>query len=274
MLVAVAILGVVACGNPTVKQSSVGEPTLDATAPAEATAGATVTPESTGVPPGTDTATPLRPTETPGLPSEVATETVTPSPEAATEAVPTIPARNLPLQFSPGSYLTLADLDARGVGTTFEQPFLGTRLTIPAIAVDAAIDVKIAEAGFITPFVEFDHVAGYEFRNYPGHGGVPGFGNMVIAGQYRHFDDTATPGPPAVFYRLAELAVGNEIHLATSDGRTFAYRVDFNKVTRPGDWTWDTLMSAVTLTTAYESITLFSGDASGGIRIVWARAYP
>lgn len=262
-----------ACGNP-VEQSSAPEPTFDASATARATkpersptseAGAEETP---AVDAGTSSATALAPDAV----------TATPSVDA-TMAPATIPARNRPLTFSAGPYLTMEDLQARGTGTfPSDAEFLGTRLRIDSIGVDAPIVVVISDRGFIPSVIEgfeFTEVAGIEFHDYPGHGGVPGFGNTVIGGRHRYFDDTITPGPPAVFSRLRELAAGDDIRIETSDGRTFGYRVEFNKLARgDGEWPWDVLIQNITVTTEHESITLFSGDDEGGVRVVWGRAYP
>jgi LPXTG-site transpeptidase (sortase) family protein len=79
--------------------------------------------------------------------------------------------------------------------------------------------------------------------------------------------------PRAVFYRLRELAAGDLVQINTSDGRTLAYEVEFNKTTAVGAIDWSALVTA----TPEESITLITaaaipGEPVPGRRIVWGRA--
>jgi LPXTG-site transpeptidase (sortase) family protein len=110
-------------------------------------------------------------------------------------------------------------------------------------------------------------VAWYDFSQFVGLGGTPGTdsGNVVIAGNYDY-----TNAPQAVFFRLSELVPGDIIQINTSDGRTLAYGVEFNKTTTVDGIDWSLLVSA----TPEESITLITAAAPRNVdrRIVWGRA--
>ena len=88
---------------------------------------------------------------------------------------------------------------------------------------------------------------------------------MIVAGNY-DFNGV----PQAVFYRLSELVPGDLIQINTSDGRTLAYEVEFNKVTTVDGIDWAELAAS----TPEESITLITAGApyNKDRRIVWGRA--
>jgi hypothetical protein len=90
-----------------------------------------------------------------------------------------------------------------------------TAVRLPTLGVDSTlVDLDVDAAGVLVPPVDPD-VAGWYRR-----GAVPGEqGPTVIAG---HVDSRAGP---AVFFRLDELAPGDPVEVARSDGRAFAYRV-------------------------------------------------
>jgi LPXTG-site transpeptidase (sortase) family protein len=91
-----------------------------------------------------------------------------------------------------------------------------TRLRIPKIGVDANIVYLGVDAqGYMeAPKEPFD-VAYYDFSSHPGHGS-----NAVFAGHV----DSAKVGP-AIFWRLRQVAEGDQIQVALADGTIYDYKV-------------------------------------------------
>jgi LPXTG-site transpeptidase (sortase) family protein len=196
----------------------------------------------------------------------ITTPTGVPTSDVAPVATMPPPCRKL--QFEPGETLTAADLAARGRGVPVRKPFVGVNLVIRRIGVDARFVVRTVGPDGAMPRVgNATDVAWYDFSQWPGLGGSPGtdHGNVIIAGDY---DDLNVP--QAVFYRLSELAAGDLIQINTSDGRTLAYEVEFNKVTTVDGIDWSDLAAA----TPEESVTLITAGApmNKDRRIVWGRA--
>jgi Sortase domain len=253
------------CGDPKSTLHALAETSATPDLPTATTdlTTATLTPDATNTaePPADETQLPATSTSAPA-----ATSTI----EATTEveAVATKPPPCRVIQFSPGSSLTAADLDARGRGDPVRKPFLGVNLVIRRIGVDAKFVVRTVGPDGMMPRVgNATDVAWYDFSQWPGLGGTPGtdHGNVIVAGDY---DDINVP--QAVFYRLSELVRGDLIQINTSDGRTLAYEVEFNKVTAVGgiDWT------EFAMSTPEESISLITAGAplNKDRRIVWGRA--
>ena len=90
-----------------------------------------------------------------------------------------------------------------------------TEVRLPTLGVDSTlVDLDVGADGVLVPPADPD-VAGWYRR-----GALPGDqGPTVIAG---HVDSRTGP---AVFYRLGELAPGDPVEVARSDGTSFAYRV-------------------------------------------------
>ncbi len=196
-----------------------------------------------------------------------ASETPIPD-EPGTGGAPRVPPLFI-LPFSAGETLTSNDVALRGYGEPGRGPFPGTRMIIPTIGVDAALEIQVVGANGVmqrasTPSV----VAWYDFSIWPGLGGVPlAGGNSVFAGDY-------FKGGPGVFARLAELQVGAMIHLYLDDGTAAYYRVDFNKIVAEAEGDFQAILSA----TEADSMTLYTaaGEPVGNTtfthrRIVWAR---
>lgn len=96
---------------------------------------------------------------------------------------------------------------------------LPVAITIPSIGVSSTIgEVGLAPDGSIeVPAIgpDYDRAAWYRFSPTPGERGP-----AIIEGHL----DTPT-GAPSVFYRLAELAAGDELEVARADGRTLTYSI-------------------------------------------------
>ncbi|MCU1604129.1 MAG: Peptidase sortase, partial [Modestobacter sp.] len=103
------------------------------------------------------------------------------------------------------------------------------RVLIPAIGVDGSLArLGLDGAGALVPPTDFAQAGWFAA------GAVPGdVGPAVIAG---HVDDYSGP---AVFYRLADLAAGDGVRVARSDGRV----VDF-QVTRVAEYAKDDFATA------------------------------
>jgi hypothetical protein len=246
------------CGDPKDKlhalaQASVtaglatATPTLDATNTAEARAEKTQ-------PPATPTSEPLA--------------TPPSAPTTGIEPVATKPPPCRKITFGTGESLSAADLAARGRGDPVRKPFVGVNLIIRRIGVSASFVVRVVGPDGAMPRVgNATDVAWYDFSQWPGLGGTPGtdHGNVIVAGDY---DDLGVP--QAVFSRLSELVPGDLIQINTSDGRTLAYEVEFNKITPVDAIDWSELVAS----TPEESITLITAAAplNKDRRIVWGRA--
>jgi LPXTG-site transpeptidase (sortase) family protein len=178
-----------------------------------------------------------------------------------------------PFPISPGDELTLADLAVRGAGEPVRGPFLGERLLIPSIGVDAPFSVRnVGRDGQMPdPDGAWD-VAWYDFSDWPLLGGTPGLGgNVVVAG---HVDYTGVG--PAVFWDLEDLQAGDIVQIRMQDGSLVTYEVVFNKwVSVDSDVFRD--WSSIVAGTSPESITLITcgGEFSEGNydhrQIAWAQ---
>lgn len=247
-----------ACGDPQATSHAPNE-----ASPTEGAATAAPVPSATrtGEVPSEQTLTAVVPiSETPVTP--------TIAPAVIIEATATVPPPCRKITFSPGETLTAADLAARGRGAPVRKPFLGVNVVIGRIGVNAPFVVRVVGAnGVMPPPDSASDVAWYDFSRWPDLGGTPGtdHGNVTVAGNY-DFNGV----PQAVFYRLSELVIGDLIQINTSDGRTLAYAVEFNKVTPVDAIDW----SALVASTPEESITLITAAAAlnQGRRIVWGRA--
>jgi LPXTG-site transpeptidase (sortase) family protein len=101
-----------------------------------------------------------------------------------------------------------------------EQPQVSdapvTRLRIAKIGVDANIvQLGVDAQGYMEVPAEPLDVGWYTFTSHPSFGG-----NAVFAGHV----DSAKIGP-AIFWRLRQVAQGDEIEVALSDGTTYGYKV-------------------------------------------------
>lgn len=258
------------CGNPTDSlPTRAGASVAADVVPATSTAGATDTREARAIetePPAPSTPEPLASAATTAV-EPVATPPPS-SPTAEIEPVATKPAPCRKISFGTGQSLTAGDLAARGRGDPVRTPFLGVNLVIRSIGVNAQFVVRAVGPDGAMPRVgNASSVAWYDFSQWPGLGGTPGtdHGNVIVAGDY---DDLGVP--EAVFYRLSELSAGDVIQINTSDGRTLAYEVEFNKVTAVDALDWSEFAAA----TPEESISLITAAArlNMGRRIVWGRA--
>ena len=100
----------------------------------------------------------------------------------------------------------------RGPGTTAAEPL---RVRVPAIGVDSSlVELGVDDDGALVPPADFDR-AGW-FAGGPAPGTV---GPSVIAGHVDSRDG------PAVFFRLGELAGGDEVLVDRADGTTARFAV-------------------------------------------------
>jgi len=172
---------------------------------------------------------------------------------------------------SAGGTLTTGDLASRGSGEPGRGAFRGTRITIPAIGVDAPFTVRtVGDDGKMPNPKGPTDVVWYDFSNYPGLGGSPGFGgNSVFSGHVDYVDYG-----PAVFWSLKDLKPGDEVNVALDDGSTIRYAVQWTKITVSATADWDSIVRA----TQQESATLITctGQFDSATRqydqrvIVWA----
>lgn len=269
-VVAAIALASWACGDPDsdLRALSAGSPS--ATVSASATAGDDT---PTSEPGTTDTPEPVVATRTPAPAASVAaTASIPPTTDVPATTAPagtaTIPPPCRDLTFDTSATLTNADLLMRGAGSPVHAPFLGTSLVIRKIGVDAPFVVHtVPPSGRMPDPDSATVVAWYDFSGFVGLGGTPGTdtGNVVIAGNYDYINT-----PQSVFFRLSELVPGDLIQINTSDGRTLAYAVEFNKTTAVDAIDWQALVTA----TPEESVTLITAAAAHneGRRIVWGRA--
>jgi LPXTG-site transpeptidase (sortase) family protein len=248
-----------ACGNPDDGQQVL---TVDTPGPLRSPTPDSGTP--TNEVPATAT---IEPQVTPSDAETAPALTPIPSGTLEVEATATVPPPCRDFVFGPGETLTNADLAIRGAGTPVRKPFLGVNVVIRSIGVDAPFVVRVVDSSGDMPDPDSaTEAAWYDFSQWPSLGGTPGTdtGNVVIAGNYDYINT-----PQAVFYRLSELVTGDFIQINTSDGRTLAYEVEFNKVTAVDAIDWSALVAA----TPEESITLITaaGPNNAGRRIVWGR---
>lgn len=237
-LVSVFAVLVIAIATLTTRPATVAiVPQATSTAPASPTATLTfamVQPEN-AVPTVYARAEPA-PSETPTASATAANssaETVTPT-TPATAAPPTATAVVEP---SSTAVPAIPTVEPVAIGAT-------TRLQIPAIGVDAAIEVKSLDPdGAMQAPGAPDVVAWYDFSATPGTSG-----NAVLAGHL----DYAGYGP-AVFWRLGDLQPGDVIDVSRPDGTYVQYYVT---TVRPFAATDDA--SVVVASTTNPTITLIT----------------
>ena len=180
-----------------------------------------------------------------------------------------------PIATSPGDELTLFDLAQRGSGEPGRGEFLGDRLIIEKIGVDAPFSVKVVPnpGGQMPNPNGPSDIAWYDFSAWPLFGGVPNAGgNVVVAGHV----DYINVGP-AVFWDLDKLVVGDRVQIKMKDGTFVEYAIEFNKQIDAAKADADKMWDAIVAGTADESITLITcgGEFSDGHysnrRILWGR---
>jgi len=151
----------------------------------------------------------------------------------------------------------------------------GDRLVIPSINVNAALSMRV-----VTPSASGatdmpnpngpNDVVWYDFSAFPGLGGRPGVGgNTVLSGHVDYHDYG-----PAVFWDLGKLAEGSEIIVQLSDGSSYHYSVQWNRVLDPASTSWNDIVAA----TPQESLTMItcagtfdsSSRSYDQRRVVWA----
>jgi hypothetical protein len=262
LLIAMFAVSMTSCGQPQPELRALSDSSTTATAEHD-----TVTPSvHTPSPETSHTGTPTPPADT----QTPAPTIVNPTSIAITtpEGTATVPPPCRKITFSPDPVLTNADLAIRSAGTPVRKPFLGVNIVIRKIGVDAPLVTRtVGPDGKMPDPASATDVVWYDFSQWPTLGGTPGTdaGNVVLAGNYDW-----TYAPQAVFYRVSELVPGDLIQINTSDGRTLAYAVEFNKTTKVDAIDWSALVTA----TPEESITLITAAAPRNVdrRIVWGRA--
>lgn len=175
-----------------------------------------------------------------------------------------------PLPVSPGDVLTDQDLAIRGTGIPARGEFLGERLIIPKIDVNAPFTLKVVPGSGQMPNPNGPtDVAYYDFSAWDGMGGLPNAGgNVVLAGHVDYINHG-----PAVFWDLHALAAGDRVQIQMRDGSIVEYEVVFNKHISADVAPWAAIVAA----TEGESVTLITcgGEFSAGHysdrQIVWAR---
>jgi LPXTG-site transpeptidase (sortase) family protein len=207
--------------------------------------------------------------ETAVAPTPRASATVLATPSAVHAGAKT------PIATSPGDELTEFDLAQRGAGVPGRGEFLGDRLIIPSIGVDAPFSVKVVPnpGGQMPNPNGPSDIAYYDFSAWPLFGGVPDVGgNVVVAGHV----DYINVGP-AVFWDLDKLVVGDRVQIKLKDGTIVEYAIEFNKHIDATTATEKKMWDAIVAGTADESITLITcgGEFSDGHysnrQILWGR---
>lgn len=190
-----------ATARPASPTATEAPPSATATEPA---ATATRTRRPTRTPSRTPTVT-AEPSPT-ATPSPIpATETPSPVPPTATETPPP-PTLTAPPPTEPPAPVVQAPV-------TSNQP---VRLEIPKVGVDAAVEsVGLTSTGLMDVPQGVMNVAWYNPGVAPGQPG-----NAVFSG---HFDDYKQD--PAVFWRLDELEVGDEVVATDASGNVYRYQV-------------------------------------------------
>ncbi len=198
----------------------------------------------------------------------------TPTAAATTPPATATPGANIglltPIPLSEGDLLTDFDLAQRGAGIPPRGDFLGDRLIVPSIGIDAPFTYRQVPASGQMPNPDGpEDVAYYDFGQWPGLGGLPGQGgNVVLAGHVDYIDYGQ-----AVFWDLGKLKIGDRIQIRMKDGSVIEYQVEFNKHIDAGNANWEAIVAG----TEQESITLItcSGEFSAGHynnrQIVWGR---
>jgi LPXTG-site transpeptidase (sortase) family protein len=128
----------------------------------------------------------------------------------------------------------------------------GDKVVIQVIGVDAPISYKtVAPDGTMPNPDGPDDIAFYDFSNWPGLGGVPGRGNLVLAG---HVDwgaqhgvgckHNTVPAPcQAVLWNLNKLKTGDQIEVDVG-GKAYTYRITGSR-SLPADGTdWNQVFAS------------------------------
>lgn len=128
------------------------------------------------------------------------------------------------LAWAPQPFASIAEPAARTAGSPPAPVLAATpepdhaapvRVSIPAIGVDSTlVGLGVDGAGALVPPTDFAKAGWFADGTVPGD-----VGPAVIAG---HVDSYTGP---AVFYRLEDLAAGDAVQVARSDGRTVEFRV-------------------------------------------------
>jgi LPXTG-site transpeptidase (sortase) family protein len=199
--------------------------------------------------------------------------TATPKGSPTKSATPTAvhAGAKTPIATSPGDELTEFDLAQRGAGEPARGEFLGERLVIDKIGVDAPFSYKVVPnpgGQMPNPNGPTD-VAYYDFGAWPGLGGLPqAGGNVVVAGHVDYINHG-----PAVFWDLDQLVVGDRVKIVMKDGSVAEYAIEFNKHIDASQAPWEAIVAG----TGDESITLITcgGEFSAGHysdrQILWGR---
>lgn len=109
----------------------------------------------------------------------------------------------------------------RPAAVTGAQPYMGERLVIPKIGVNADVHRGTVVNGVMADPTGYFNVLWYDFTGYPGLGGHPTTGgNTVIAGHV----DSAVYGI-VVFYYIRNLVAGDVIEYYAADGSYHKYAV-------------------------------------------------
>ncbi len=163
---------------------------------------------------------------------------------------------------------TNPDAPVPGAGT-------GDHLIIPSINVNAVLSMRVvtAAADGTTEMANPDgpnDVVWYDFSAFPGLGGRPGVGgNTVLSGHVDYHDYG-----PAIFWDLGKLTAGSQITIQLSDGTSYNYSVQWNRVVDPASTSWNDIVAS----TPQESLTMItcagtfdsSTRSYDQRRVVWA----
>ena len=159
----------------------------------------------------------------------------------------------------------------------------GDRFVVPAFGVDAPLTYRTVSTNGIMPDPEGpDDIAYYDFSAWPGLGGAPGTGNMVLAG---HVDSGSKackngtiPAPcEAVLWDLNRMKRGDVIEVHVS-GRIYKYEIVTNEPVHAVNGPWNQIVAS----TAEPTITIITcgGDFNRQTReyshrqVVTARMLP
>ena len=133
-----------------------------------------------------------------------------------------------------------------GSGNTYvaaSEYYLGDRLVIPSIGVDATVNgAEVGPNGQMPDPVGYFNALWYDFKSHPGIGGYK-TGNMAIAA---HVDCAACHGGgpgTALFYSVSKLAAGAEATYYFNDGTVQRYKVRAVAAYSPGA-NWSSILAS------------------------------
>ena len=136
--------------------------------------------------------------------------------EVSSVALHTLPAPTVTQLPTATAFLTETAVPA-SISTTDPNPGLPTRIQIPTLGIDTAI-----EPIGLTPSNEMDIPQAWETVGWYQYGSRPGqSGNAVLAGHL----DTNT-GAPGIFWRLEELHPGDIILIETEEGELLLFQIE------------------------------------------------